>query len=148
MQTADATAHELDRRTARPRRPRRPAALRDERRRTRLPGLRRQALKGSSAQVPLGCDGTLATGCDGAVVLLRSSVKAGRRLRRKDVLASAPFRIGRSGIVAMKLSKADRRTLRTKRRLKARLVVRSRQGATIARRVTLRMPKKRAATRR
>lgn len=100
-------------------------------------------VKGASARVPLRCSGTFAAACDGSVAILRSSVGRGKRLKRKDVLARNAFRVAGAGVVALRLKKSDRRTLRSKRRLKARLLVRPSRGTPIYRRVTLRLPKAR-----
>jgi len=105
-------------------------------------GARTIAVLGARAQVPLACGGTFAAGCAGSVTLLRSSVKARARLKRKDVLASAPFRLARSGLVALKLKRAERRTLSRKRKLKVQLLVAPKRGAPILRRVTLKLPAK------
>jgi hypothetical protein len=105
--------------------------------------------------VPLTCVGLLAAACTGSVTLLRSSVKSRGRLMRKDVLANAPFRVGRSGVVALKLKSAARRTLSRKRKVKVQLLVVSKQGGPIFRRVTLKLraktnttPKKTSKSRR
>jgi hypothetical protein len=99
-------------------------------------------VQGAVAQVALDCNGTLGAVCDGAVTLLRSSVKAGRPLKRSDILATARYSVGRAGLVALKLKRAERRVLSSKRRLKARIVVRPKRGAAIARRVLLTLPPK------
>jgi hypothetical protein len=104
------------------------------------------AVRGARAQVPLACVGRSATACAGSVTLLRSSVKARGRLKRKDVLANAPFRVGRSGVVALKLKRAQRRTLSRKRKVKVQLLVVSKQGGPIFRRVTLKLRTKAKAT--
>lgn len=102
---------------------------------------------GAYAQVPLDCGGVLGGTCDGALVLMRSSVRAGRPLKRKDVLATATYRMSGPGFVGLRLKSAERKVLSRKRRLTARVVVRPRRGAAITRRVTLRLaPKAKAKT--
>ncbi len=105
-------------------------------------------VRSARAQVPLGCSGTFAAACEGAVALLRAGLRSGRRPKAKDVLASTSFRVGRSAIVALKLKKAERRTLSRKRRLKARIIVQPRRGAPITRRVTLTLPARPKASKR
>lgn len=104
-------------------------------------------VRGAYAQVLLNCAGAIGATCDGAVSLLRSSVKAGAPLKRKDVLATSAYRVAGPGFVALRLKSAERKVLSRKRRLTARVVVRPRRGAAITRRVTLRLaPKAKAKT--
>jgi sugar lactone lactonase YvrE len=107
-------------------------------------GARTIAVRRARARVPLACVGAAAARCAGSVTLLRRSVKARGRLKRKDVLASAPFRVGRSGLVALKLKPAERRTLRRKHKLKVQLLVASKRGGPILRDVTLKLKKAKA----
>jgi hypothetical protein len=92
--------------------------------------------------VPLACHGAIGAACEGAVVLLSSRAKAGRPLKPKDVLATAPYRVAARDFVRVKLKQAERKILSRKRRLKARIVVRPSRGAAITRRVTLALPPK------
>lgn len=97
----------------------------------------RITVKRAKARVPIGCSGTVSRTCEGKVALLRSSVKRGVKTKPRDLLAKASYRVTRSGIVAVKLKRAERRILAKKRRLKVRLVVQPTRGAAISRRVTL-----------
>lgn len=99
-------------------------------------------VRGAYAQILLNCAGAIGATCDGAVSLLRSSVKAGTPLKRKDVLATSAYRVAGPGLVALKLRAAERKALSRKRRLTARVVVRPKRGAAITRRVTLRLAPK------
>jgi sugar lactone lactonase YvrE len=106
-------------------------------------------VSGASARAPLQCRGRLASTCRGTIALIKRGARAGK-LRRTDVLASAPFEVlpRSTKSVALKLRRAQRKILRSKRKLKLRLVIAPVRGPASNVAVTLRLPKRAAPAKR
>ena len=97
-------------------------------------------VSGASARAPVQCRGSLAGTCTGTIALVKRGAKA-RKLRRSDILASRAFEVGARNTksVALKLRRAERKVLRSKRVLKLRLVIAPARGAASNVAVTLRL---------
>jgi hypothetical protein len=106
-------------------------------------------VSGASARAALQCRGSLAATCGGTIALVKRSAKA-RTLLRTDILASARFEVApsRTQNVALKLRRAQRKILRSKRKLMLRLVIAPARGPASNVAVTLRLPKRPAAKQR